>query len=234
VKTRRLMMTTLACLGIVAGLASCVGVTVSPGHGAAFLTGWDNDHYDVGAGPDYAVVSTPAEANSNNQRLVFWNWTSQPSTNQEVCANWVASTSLSNQWGLALRVVSGDGRTQAITITNNVFGTNYNTFNMHVWDTNWGGDLPAIAFGSFKLPAIGGDRGPLPLPLRMCAKAVDNVLSFVVWPLPGTQPAYGDPTWGAAAHIPDGAPGYGMPGLYAGHVQPGGSVSYNGIASRSL
>jgi hypothetical protein len=234
VNLRRVLGTAAVTAVLVGGLASCTSINVTAGYGAAFLTGWDNDHYDVDVTDGLAVVSTTSDPNSGNQRLVFWDWAGKPSANQEVCANFAGSTHAVNQEGVALRVVSGDGRTQAITVMKNVYGGDYNTFNMHIWDTAWGGDLPAQSFGRFPLPNMGDPYNPVPLPWRLCAKVVGDVVSFVVWPHTMAPPGYGAPGWGGSATLPPGAPTYGMPGWYAGHLPPGGYVVYNDLVGTPL
>jgi hypothetical protein len=65
----------------------------------------------------------------------------------------------------------------------------------------------------------------------MCARIVDDVVSFIVWPHTMAPPAYGDPGWGGSAPLPADAPAAGVPGWYAGHLPPGGYVVYNDLTA---
>jgi hypothetical protein len=129
------------------------------------------------------------------------------------------------QPGIAFRITDKNDVTAAITITENIFGTSgYNDFNVHVWDTS---KTPAyILVGQVTIHALPSSSQPEPL--NLCAEITGNVLQFVVW-TSGTQPAWGDPTWGGSVTLPSNAPTSGDTGFFAGHIPVGTSATYSNL-----
>ncbi len=62
----------------------------------------------------------------------------------------------------------------------------------------------------------------------MCAQITGDLVQFVVW-TSGTQPAWGDPTWGGQATLPSNAPPSGQTGFYVAHLTPGTTLEYSNL-----
>lgn len=166
------------------------------------------------------TVDVSATAPVTDQRSVFWRTGAPATLDQEACATWVGADEGNEQQGIALRI-RPDGH--AITVTKNVFLGAHWILNFHEWPNTSGNP-----FGAVNLEPLLRDQ---PFPWRVCMRATGNVAEVKVW-LPGQpEPAYGDPTHGGSALIPDGWNEPGFAGWYAGHLTAGGGLTYDGLTT---
>jgi hypothetical protein len=179
---------------------------------------------------DSTVLSAPAGNTDGNIRFVFVDTAGEVSADQQTCATWSDQSKPVNQQGMALRV-SSDGPTRAITVTKNVWGGVSDVFNVHTWDTS----LPAggVRFlgGVSLASALKVDGQLVPLPWRVCARVVGDLLSFKAWPAGRSEPAWGDQTYSRTMRLPADAPKTGRPGWYGGHLYDGGHITYTDLGS---
>ena len=136
------------------------------------------------------TVTVAAPPTWQKQPKFFWASTGTNESNTTACATFSGGQDY-DQPGIAMD--HDDGR-QAVTVTENIFssgGSPRNQFNFDTWNT---ADSPA--FTEFATTTITGlPSSPATWPLNMCAQITGDLVQFVVW-TSGTQPAWGDPTWG--------------------------------------
>lgn len=227
-----------AAVGVcVAVLAAC-GPSVSPMDptlGAGILTPEGVDTYALTVS-NGLVTATAAETNTGqNTRVAFWQLADQPSIDQETCATWVNARGVLQQPGAALRVRSTNGRTTAITVTNNIFYGARWAFNVHVMDSGASPQFRQI--GSFDLSEVFRPGGPTtldlpPYPWRMCTRVVGDTVSFVVWPTTThAEPSWDDPRYGGSVTLPAGWGQAGQPGWYVGHLEARDSAGYTEMST---
>jgi hypothetical protein len=170
--------------------------------------------YSSGSSGDVRVYNDPT--GSDNEREIMWNSRTPTESNAEACATFVG-VQWPDQPGIAVHITNGGSVFETVTL--NVFGHTGDVFNFMT--RNHG------AYTLFAQVTVPGMTSfPEASSWNMCVQATSSTMEFVVW-LPGTaEPAYGDPTWGAEAAIPAGAPTSGQTGFYEGHVAPGTSVTY--------
>ena len=189
--------------------------------------------YTYGAPAPGTVVVSASSLTSSNHREFFYSPTGTTHADSSACETVSGNTPA--QPGIAFRITDKDNRTTAVTVSENVFGTSgYNDFNVHTWDTS---QSPAYNLvGQVRINAIPASMQPDPL--NLCAEIIGDVVQLVVW-TSGTQPAWGDPTWGRSVTLPSNAPTSGYTGFFAGHIPAGTSATYtnltvNGEVSNSL
>jgi hypothetical protein len=170
------------------------------------------------------VTVTASSTSGANDRELFWAYNAITESNTTACATFSGGQDL-DQPGIAMRI-EDDGN-QAVTVTENIFssgGSPKNQFDFDTWNT---ANYPA--FNEFGTATISGlPSSPATWPLNMCAQITGNLVQFVVW-TSGTQPAWGDPTWGGQATLPSAAPSSGQTGFYVGHLTPGTSLEYSNL-----
>lgn len=203
------------------------GVLVADGEDAASV--WP------GAGGALTVTGQ-GQGVGSNYRMVWWADSAPGYVDSQVCSTWTAAEGGSVQPGLALRVRTEAAGTRAITITNNIYFAARWTWNTHLWEPgatrlNQIGRAVLPVFGSATKVAGGIDYALAPRPWRMCARAVDAVLQFKVWPLSSTpvEPAWGDARYGASYVLPPEWVYPGRTGWYAGHVGPGETMTFDDL-----
>jgi hypothetical protein len=198
------------------------------------LTSYSGDTNSVDiVGPD-TVVTARWNNDGGNLRFFFWAIGAEESRDQQVCATWQHATGSFQQQGVVLRAVSSATGTRAISVTKNVWLGAFWKFNVHLWDTSVT-DSPFTQSATFDLASVLHPGGRLaPLPWRICARAVADVVSFKVWSLTRAEPAWGDPAYGGRVTVPAQWVYPGMAGQYAGHVQPGDSMSYRNLTTTEL
>jgi hypothetical protein len=175
------------------------------------------------------VVSAPPANDDGNLRLVFVDPGQPVRADQEVCATWTEASSPYDQQGVALRVDT-DGPTRAVTVTKNVWGGIFDVFNVHTWDASQpNGGLRHLASMSLA-PVLKPEGRLLPLPWRICARAVGDTLTFKVWPADRPEPRWDDGVHGMSVPLPAGTPEAGRPGWYAGHVMGGQHLTYTELS----
>jgi hypothetical protein len=209
---------------------------LDPSLGAGMLTPEANDTYGLTLADGVVTASAPETNTGGNTRIAFWRVADQPSTDQQTCATWVNAQSRLQQQGAALRVRSANGRTTAITVTDNIFYLARWAFNVHVMDSAAQPVFRQIA--SFDLGeafrTAPGAFTVWPYPWRMCARVVGDTLSFIVWPLTVPEPAWNDPRYGGSVRLPAGWGQPGIPGWYVGHLEPGDSVGFTDMTTADV
>ena len=178
--------------------------------------------------PGTVVVTAPRSSAVNNREF-FWSPSSPAGADQTVCATFVNGRDLDQQ-GVVLRLNTlADGKVSGLTVTRNVWMGAFDVFNFHVWDTRAGADSAFLEFGYTVVPTL--PVAPAVYPLHLCARTVtsSDVLQFVVWTSGRTRPDWGSTTQGGQATIPVGAPDSGRVGWFAGHLQPGTSMTYSDL-----
>jgi hypothetical protein len=222
--------TIVAAAGLVLLLAGCFR-TVDPSLDAFELTPRLDEKYDITLSGSTMVVTGAHDNPHGTNRMGFWRKSDPTLANVESCATWTAEGDPFHQEGATLRLRTfGDG-VRAITVTKNVYGSEFWKFNVHVWDTN-NAEAPFTMIGNpFDLSATlgGGTSGqPLvPFPWRLCARAQGSQVDFVVWPASQPRPDYGTPDRGGSVTVPDGWLEPGFNGWYAGHLQPASTISFS-------
>ena len=186
------------------------------------LTTDGRDRFYVAPIGERTTVRADALNVGSNTRMVWVTAGGEVSTDQQVCATWVAWTGLS-QAGVALRVRGDGARVRAITVTGNiVWGARFG-FNVHVWDTatHPKGTVPVTYAGGADLSrTFGPANGLMKLPWRICARVTGRMLDFKVWPVAKPEPRWGDTRYGRRFRLPASATYPGRPGWYAGHLRP--------------
>jgi hypothetical protein len=210
---------------------------LAAGYQGAFITPEGKDVFGLTVAGTAVTMKAPTTNTGGNTRAVFWREGAVDTADQEVCATWVSHSGVDRQEGVALRVRSAQGRTRAITVTNNVvYGARWG-FNVHVMDS--GSSTPHIKIGGFLLEEVFRPDGPgttrlPPHPWRMCARVVGSVVSFIVWPTTHAEPAWDDARYGGSVTLPTGWTAVGKPGWYAAHLRPGESMVYDDLTTRAM
>jgi hypothetical protein len=203
----------LPLLGIAALVLAACGAPNFP-NGAA---------YTYSAPSFGTVVVSSSSLTNSNDREFFFPALGTIYADSSACET-VDGTSPA-QPGIAFRIIDTNNVTAAVTITENIFGpSGYNDFNVHIWDTS---KSPAFSLvGQVTIHALPSSWQPEPL--NLCAEITGNVLQFVAWTA-GTQPAWGDPTWGGSVTLPSNVPTGGYTGFFAGHIPAGTSATYSNL-----
>jgi hypothetical protein len=179
--------------------------------------------YTYGAPSSGTVIVSASSLTSGNDREFFYSTTSATYADSSACLT-ISGTSPA-QPGIAFRITDKNNVTTAVTVTENVFGSSaYNDFNVHTWNTSLS---PAYSLVS-QVTIHALPSSPQPEPLNLCAEITGVVLQFVVW-TSGTQPAWGDPTWGGSVTLPSNVPTSGYTGFFAGHIPAGTSATYSNL-----
>ena len=209
---------------------------LDPSLGAAILTPDAKDHYGLTVADGVVTAAAPESNTGGNTRIAFWRSADTASADQETCATWVNAQSELQQQGAALRVRTVNGRTTAITITDNILYFARWNFNVHVMDSGAGQPFFRIAYFDLS-DAFRTQPGAFtvwPYPWRMCARVVGDTVSLKVWPLKDPEPAWDDPKYGGSVTLPAGWDQAGLPGWYVGHLEPGDSVGFTDLSTADL
>jgi outer membrane protein assembly factor BamB len=201
------------------------------------LTGEGRDRYGVLQtiavdGPTTTVVAPPTNTGSNT-RVILRRAHDAGTADGRICATWRTQTQAIDQQGAALRIRRVDEGFSAVTITKNVWLGAAFVFNVHLWDPSRPEFAQAIAQFDLSDVFFASENIP-PLPWRMCAQVVGDVVSFKVWPLGIAIPAWGDPEYGGSVRLPPGYDARGGFGMYAGHLQPGDRAGFDSVAFKPL
>jgi outer membrane protein assembly factor BamB len=204
---------------------------ISPTLASGVITPDRDDTYALFAAGNTVTASAPGSNVSLNTRVAFWRRNARVTSNEQSCATWAGQSAAVNQEGAVLRVRElANGVRRGILVTKNVWlGANW-IFNVHVWSTGWPEVYEQIAH--FDLGPVLAPYGQLvPLPWRLCARVVGNVVSFIVWPANQTRPSWEDASHGGRVVLPEGwsAPGYA--GWYIGHLRLGDTATLTNLAS---
>jgi hypothetical protein len=199
------------------------------------------------SGPEHYVVSSPAAGAVTvsarpvvgpappvwNRREILVAPGEQRSRDQTVCATWTGDSRDLDQQGLAVRLRTGPGdRLRTLTLTKNTYGYFVWVFNLLSWDSRRAGD-PWRELGQFDMgDVLTVGRTVRPFPWRVCLRARGRQLGFKVWlPRQEAEPSWTDPVhtrWTRVSHRLDRP---GVPGWYAGHLEPGDSVAYTDMTT---
>ena len=225
-----------AALGLVMAVLAACGPSVSPLDptlGAGILTPEVVDSYGLAVSNELVTATAATNNVGVNTRIAFWQLADQASTDHQSCATWVNARGDLQQPGAALRVRQVNGRTSAITVTNNIFFGARWAFNVHVMDSGASPQFHQIA--SFDLSSVfrpnPANLDMPPYPWRMCARVVGSTVSFVVWPTTHAEPAWNDPRYGGSVTLPAGWGHAGMPGWYIGHLAAGDSAGFTDMST---
>jgi hypothetical protein len=170
------------------------------------------------------VSVTSAATTGANNREFFWGSQGITEADTEACATFTGNESATYyQPGIALRITNSSN--QAVTVTENVWEGIRNVFNFHTWNMATPGVYALFAQRTISALPV----APATWPLHMCARITGTTMQFVVWTQAMTQPAWDNPTWGGQATLPASAPAAGRAGFYAGHVEPGTSMTYSDL-----
>jgi hypothetical protein len=212
-------------------IIGCVVVPLDSSLGAAALTAEPPDTIGIDVNGELTIARAATKNTGSNTRVAFWQKESVKSMNQQSCVTWTRESDPINQQGAALRVRTTDGVTRGITVTKNIFGLATWVFNVHVWDTGVPDNaLPATQIAWFDMSsALVDDTALRPLPWRLCARAVDDVVSFKVWPADEPEPGWAAWDYVRAVRLPPGWLAAGNPGWYVGHLQPGDAIRYRDL-----
>jgi hypothetical protein len=185
----------------------------------------DGTAYNYSYSNGTVTVTAPSTSGANDREL-FWASTAATESNTTACATFSGGQDL-DQPGIAMRIA--DDGNQAVTVTENIFssgGSPRNQFNFDTWNT--ANDPAFTEFGTATVSGL--PSSPATWPLNMCAQITGDLVQFVVW-TSGTQPAWGDPTWGGQATLPSDAPlpFSGQTGFFVGHLTPGTSLEYSNL-----
>ncbi len=204
---------------------------ISPALASGVITPDRDDTYALFAAGNAVTASAPGSNVSLNTRVAFWRRNARVSSTEQSCATWAGQSAAVNQEGAVLRVRElANGVRRGILVTKNVWlGANW-IFNVHVWSTGWPEVYEQIAH--FNLgPAFAPFGQLVPLPWRLCARVVGNVVSFVAWPANQPQPPWVDATHGVSVVLPEGWSAPGVAGWYIGHLRPGDSAALTNLAA---
>jgi hypothetical protein len=193
---------------------------------AAAVTRDGDEVYTLSNAEGTVTVTGPATQGGGNTRVVFWHTKVAPSLDHQSCATWTSQSNGRNQQGAALRIQVTETGTRAITITKNVFASVNWTFNVHLWDTVATPGVRPTLLQVELADTFVRDGALVPLPWRMCARVIGSRVEFVVWPLPGNQPAWNDPAHGGGVELPADWQNVGYPGWYAGHLGQGEHLTF--------
>ena len=209
---------------------------LDPSLGAGILTGEARDHYGLTVADGVVTASAPETNTGGNTRIAFWKVADPPSTDQQTCGTWTEAHGELYQPGAALRVRTANGRTTAITVTNNILYLARWNFNVHVMDS--GAEEPFHRIAYFDLSdafrTAPGAFTVWPYPWRMCARVVGDTLSLIVWPLTDPEPAWDDPRYGGSVTLPAGWDQPGNAGWYIGHLEPSDSFAFTGLETADV
>lgn len=233
-RLRRRRASTITRLSALAVAATLVAVACQPPvrtmqgtYATAVITPDGADDYRlIDKGEDFVIVA-PTTNVGGNLRLAVARPATPASVDQQSCVTWNGPSNGGTQPGIALRVRSLAGSTQAIMITNNVVYYNRIAFNVHL--ANYDGTTSSIPqIGSVTLHSVGADPAhPAPLPWRLCARVVDTRVDIKVWQSSKVaEPSWTDRDAVGSVRVPSTWVYAGQPGFYIAHLAPGGSTSF--------
>ena len=218
------------------------------------LTSPSGEVYTHVADATTATISAAPTNTDGNVREVFWRDTTPWYRNQQVCTTWDDVTDVSTvdklralrandlfQPGLALRIAkTADGSNyRAITITQNVWAGGLWLFWVDTWDTTPSDHDPFTGIKLFDLSASVGSFNSTtttmaPPPWHICARIMEDQLSFMVWTGDNPQPSWDDPTLVHTTQLPAGWTYPGFSGGYVGHLHAGQSKTFSGMTVAAL
>jgi hypothetical protein len=178
--------------------------------------------------PGTVVVTAPKSSGGNNREF-FWGRNGRRQADATVCATFDSGRGIDQQ-GVIVRLNSSpNGGVTGISVTRNIWLDVFDVFNFHVWSTAKDPASPFTQFGSVvvrDLPVT-----PAVYPLSMCVRTVaaTDVIQFVVWTRGQAPPKWGSARQGGEAHIPAAAPSTGLGGWFAGHLDPGTTMTYTDL-----
>ncbi|QXC60741.1 hypothetical protein KSP35_20845 [Aquihabitans sp. G128] len=180
------------------------------------------------------VVHAPASNTGGNVRLALVRRGTPVALDQASCVTWHGPNTHNVQPGLVLQARRHDGRTQAITVSDNIwYGARW-TLNVHLADS--AAAEPMHLVGQLDLAgALGRSMLDLePFPWRLCARIRGTAVTVKAWSLADRDT---EPSWTDAGHtdsldVPTTAVHPGRPGLYIGHLTPGDATYFSDPTTR--
>lgn len=178
-------------------------------------------------------VTAPSTNRGGNHRVAITDEATPPSIDQEACVSWHGPRDEASQPGVVLRVQSDPGRARAIMVTNNIMYGIRSGINVHLVDSaNPGNPLTMLGGGFYE--TVGGDATRHPLPWRFCARAIGDRVIAKGWSTALPEPSWEDERATLNLTLPASHVHAGRPGVYAGHVLPGRTSRFRGIATTEL
>lgn len=150
--TKKNLVFAFAAVAVIAVTAACAPPPAPPaGWHQRFLTRDGADVTTIVEGAHGRIEATaPAGNVGGNSRTLFGRVDAPRSVNQYSCAT-VTHSGRIVQEGVALRMRSDGDRHRGITVMKNIWGGAFWVYNVHLWDTNIGGELPAIHLAGFHM-----------------------------------------------------------------------------------
>lgn len=150
--TKKNLVFAFAAVAVIAVTAACAPPPAPPaGWHQRFLTRDGADVTTIVEGAHGRIEATaPAGNVGGNSRTLFGCVDAPRSVNQYSCAT-VTHSGRIVQEGVALRMRSDGDRHRGITVMKNIWGGAFWVYNVHLWDTNIGGELPAIHLAGFHM-----------------------------------------------------------------------------------
>ncbi len=214
--------------------AACAPPPVPPaGWNQMFLTRDGADVTAIDSAPAGAMqVSAPASNVGANSRTLFWASSAPISRDQLSCAT-TTHSGLPVQEGVGLRLVrSKDGASvRGITVQKNVaFGADW-IYNVHLWDTSRPGREGTVGssialLAQFDLHEVLPDPTSPDQSRRLCARVTGDLVELKLWVPTSPEPEWEDELHTRSVQLPSGWDQPGQPGLYVGHVPPGGRATF--------
>jgi hypothetical protein len=189
----------------------------------------DCSEYTYSSPRSGTVVVTAPPSSAANNREFFWGPGGLSRPDLTVCATFVNGAGFDQQ-GIVLRLIPlANGHVSGITVTRNVWLSEFDVFNYHVWNTRTDPQSPFTQFGSTVVRTL--PIAPAVYPLHLCARTVtaSDTVQFVVWTAGQPRPPWGSTSQGGEAVIPSGAPASGLGGWFAGHLRPGTSMTFSDL-----
>jgi len=194
---------------------------------ALMVTYEGDDGYEYTPEGDGLVFRAAASNVGENVRAALVDGGLPVTADQRACTTWVGPREGIVQPGVVLRASEADGAVRGIMVTDNIYAGHRQTVNVHLIDTAAPRTLELVAqldlsdgLGTFWLPH--------PMPWRFCASVTGRTLTVRA----GSVAAGGDLPATARPHLvelPEHAPAEGRPGVYVGHLAPGGVARYERV-----
>jgi len=192
------------------------------------------DQVAIRTGPTSMRILASSANTGTNDRYVFWRPATPRAVDQQVCATWSSSHGANVQEGLSLRVAHDpDGRWREVTVMKNILYGAVWQFNVLTWDND--ADRTMTPQGAVSLPDVFWPNHQVaPLPWKVCARVVGDLVTLKAWKATEAEPAWGDTSHGGTVRLPPGWTYPGKTGWYVGHIPPGGSSLMTGLSATNL
>lgn len=173
-------------------------------------------------------MTSPEVNIGTNSRTVFGPLEAPRAVDQEVCVT-VTHNGGVTQEGVALRMRTDGRRLRVITITKNIWGLQFDHYNVHTWDMTGVGQPPSIvarlSYDPLRFHGLNSDVAPR----RLCAKVAGPQITIKVWNAQDPEPDWSDPDATRTATLSPEWVYEGQPGFYVGHLGRPGLARYEAM-----